>query len=57
MESLYEKRPLFKLHNSFENLKGLYYFDMIKQRVLHLCTLCTTFLEPKLPNLTWKHID
>ena len=56
MESLYEKRPLFKLHNSFENLKGLYYFDMIKQRVLHL-TLCTTFLEPKLPNLTWKHID
>ena len=43
-----------KLHNSFENLKGLYYFDMIRQGVLHLCTLYTTLLEPKLPNLTWK---
>ena len=46
-----------KLRNSFEDLKGLYYFDMIRQGVLHLCTLYMTLLEPKLPNLIWKHID
>ena len=46
-----------KLHNSFKTLKGLYYFDMIRRGVLHLCTLYNTLLEPKLTNLTWKHID
>ena len=34
-----------KLHNSCEKLKGLYYFDMIRQGILLLCTLYIHFLN------------
>ena len=43
--------------NFFENLKASYYFDMIRQGVLYLCTFYTTLLEPKLPSLTWKYTN
>ena len=46
-----------KLHKTSENVKASYYFDMIRQGVLHLYTLYTTLLEPKFFNLTFRYID